>query len=161
MSGVLFVCLGNICRSPLAAAVARRVFASADEALRVDSAGTGDWHVGQQADPRARAVAAAHGYPLEAHRARQVSPDDFRRFDWILAMDEDNLTALRELRPADATARVALLLDAAGMNAQGIVADPYYGGAAEFEATLALLERALDAFVQRLARDHDGVVRAR
>lgn len=150
---ILFVCLGNICRSPLAAVIAQRAFAQLGIATRIASAGTGNWHMGQPADERALTVAAAHGYDLTTHRARQVEVADFRRFDWLLAMDHDNLAALRALAPTNASARVALLLDAAGVAPQGDVADPYYGGAADFETTLQVLEDAIARLATRLIHD--------
>ena len=149
---ILFVCLGNICRSPLAEAVAARDFARAGLDIAVASAGTGDWHVGGPADPRALAVARAHGYTLDAHRARQVVIDDFNRYDWLLAMDRANLAALRALRPTDAPARVSLLLDAAGIDAEGEVPDPYFGDDTGFDDVLNLLQGAIDALGPRLAR---------
>ena len=98
---VLFVCLGNICRSPTAEAVfaARVADAGLSGRIRIDSAGTGDWHLGRPPDPRTRRAARARGYDLETLRARQVTPADFRAFDYILAMDNANLRDLQRLRP--------------------------------------------------------------
>ncbi|WEK59065.1 MAG: low molecular weight phosphotyrosine protein phosphatase [Candidatus Brevundimonas phytovorans] len=134
---VLFVCLGNICRSPLAEAAFRA------EALRlkldvvVDSAGTGDWHVGAPPDPRAQAVARKNGVDISALRGRQVKPADFRRFTHIIALDEDNLANLRRLAPADATANLSLLLDHVEGREGHPVADPYFGDDDGFDITWA------------------------
>lgn len=132
---VLFVCLGNICRSPLAEAALRAEAARAGLEVEVDSAGTGGWHVGQPPDPRARAVARRHGVAIDGLRARRVSVDDFRRFDHVVALDRDNLTALAALRPADARARLSLLLDHVPGREGEAVADPYYGSDDGFEVT--------------------------
>src|SRR6516162_9535135 len=108
---VLFVCLGNICRSPLAEAAFRREAARAGIEADVDSAGTGDWHVGSPPDRRAQAEARRHGLDISAYRARQVSAEDFRRYTHILALDARNLDDLAAITPPDATARLSLLLD--------------------------------------------------
>lgn len=111
MPSILFVCLGNICRSPLAEAALRAEAGHLRLDLGVESAGTGDWHIGEPPDPRARAVAARHGIDISAYQARQVTAADFTRFTHIVALDHDNLTNLRRLAPADATADLSLLLD--------------------------------------------------
>ena len=146
---ILFVCLGNICRSPLAEGIATARARSVGLELEFDSAGTGAWHVGAAPDPRARAVAQARGTPIDALRARQVCRDDYSAFDLILAADRDNLSALQRLRPDDARAEVALLLDWVGLG--GEVPDPYYGDEADFERVYALLDQALDALLRRIA----------
>ena len=112
---VLFVCLGNICRSPTAEVVFRAAAARAGLAHRIeiDSAGTGDWHVGNPPDYRATAHAARRGYDLRALRGRQVCADDFRRYDWILAMDQSVLEELEALRPPDFAGHLGLFLDLA------------------------------------------------
>lgn len=147
---VLFVCLGNICRSPLAEGALR---AEADRLgldLIVDSAGTGDWHAGEPPDERAQAVARRHGVDISALRARQVRPADFRRFTHVIALDHDNLAGLRKLAPADATAEVSLLLDhVEGREGQG-VADPWFGDEAGFEVTWAEVTAAARALAARL-----------
>ncbi|HET8897765.1 MAG TPA: low molecular weight protein-tyrosine-phosphatase [Rhodanobacteraceae bacterium] len=153
--GILFVCLGNICRSPLAEAIARREFARAGLRLPLASAGTGNWHVGEGADARARAVATAHGYTLEAHRAQQVAVAHYHQYDWLLAMDRSNLAEIRQRAPTDATARCALLLDVAGIAVEAEVPDPYFGGEAGFVDVLRLLERAVAGLTARI--DRDGV----
>jgi protein-tyrosine phosphatase len=132
---VLFVCLGNICRSPLAEAAFRAEAARAGLAVTVDSAGTAGWHVGRPPDARARAVARRHGVDIDGYAARQVTRDDFHRFDHIVALDRDNLAALAALRPDGARASLSLLLDHVAGREGEAVADPYYGSAEGFEVT--------------------------
>jgi len=151
---VLFVCLGNICRSPLVAAVARSRFASAGLPVAVDSCGTGGWHVGQGADPRAIQVAEAAGYRLREHRARQLQADDFTRFDWLLAMDDDNLGVLRQRCPDEQGGRVRLFLAAADIAAPRSVPDPYYGELEDFALVLRLAEQGVDGLIDRLRAGH-------
>lgn len=149
---VLFVCMGNICRSPTAEVVFREhlVRSGRGAGLRVASAGIGDWHVGEAPDARAIAHARRRGYELADLRARQVSRDDFTRFRWILAMDQHNLRDLTAMRPSGFTGHLGLALDLApGLGARE-VPDPYYGGGAGFEAVLDLLERAAPALAQRV-----------
>lgn len=145
---ILMVCTGNICRSPTAEAVLRAKLQAAGLAARVtvDSAGTGDWHVGEPPDARSQRHAANRGYDLASLRARRVAEDDFRRFDFILAMDEDNLADLQRLSPGRGVrARVRLF-------AHVEVPDPYQGGPAGFERVLDLVEAASDAWVEDLTR---------
>jgi protein-tyrosine phosphatase len=138
---ILFVCLGNICRSPTAEGALRRLCAAEAPALdiEVDSAGTADYHVGAAPDPRSRQAAAARGIDLSALRARQVERQDFTRFDLILAMDRQNLRALRAMRPPGSAARVELFLEFAGGPAGGEVPDPYMGTGADFERVLDIV----------------------
>ncbi|WP_271411838.1 low molecular weight protein-tyrosine-phosphatase [Pseudomonas sp. Q1-7] len=145
---VLFVCLGNICRSPTAEGVLRHKLREAGlaERVRVDSAGTGDWHVGKAPDARTRVAAQRRGYDLSPLRARQVSVDDFGQFDLILAMDESNLSNLRRLRPGSAIAELDLFLRRYQL-ALDEVPDPYYGGEEGFEQVLDLVEQACDALI--------------
>ncbi len=132
---ILFLCLGNICRSPLAEGAARAAFARAGIEALVDSAGTGDWHVGHAPDRRAQAEARRRGVDISDLRARQLSPGDFTRFDLILAADESNLRDARAIRPVGATADLRLMLDLLpGRSGEG-VADPYYGEDDGFAAT--------------------------
>lgn len=147
---IMFVCLGNICRSPTAAAVARDEFARAGLDWKVASAGTGNWHVGERADSRAVQCAAAAGYSLDQHRGRQVCVDDFRRHDWLLAMDRANLGELQALAPKDATAQVGLLLQVAGTAPPSEVPDPYFGDEHGFEKVLTLLRDAITRLPERL-----------
>lgn len=152
---VSMVCLGNICRSPMAAAVLESRVAQNGLAgnVRVDSSGTGSWHVGEQADPRARAALARRGYDGESHRARQFTSEWFDDVDLVLAMDSDNLRTLRRLAPDDdAASRVVLLrsFDADADPADLGVPDPYYGDEHGFETGLDIIERAVDGLVAEL-----------
>jgi protein-tyrosine phosphatase len=152
---ILFVCLGNICRSPTAEGVfrARASRAGLADRLEIDSAGTGDWHVGQPPDRRAIAAAASRGYDLGSLRARQVVVSDFHRFGHIFAMDRANLRELASLRPRSFEGQLGLFLDVAPSLGVREVPDPYYGGADGFEQVLDLIEHASDALIARLARD--------
>lgn len=132
---ILFLCLGNICRSPLAEGAARAAFAAAGIGATLDSAGTGDWHIGHPPDRRAQAEARRRGTDIGDLRARQLVRDDFYRFDLILAADETNLRDARALAPADATAKLRLMLDLVPGRAGDSVADPYYGDDGGFAAT--------------------------
>ncbi len=132
---ILFLCLGNICRSPLAEGAARAAFAAAGIDARLDSAGTGDWHVGRPPDLRAQAEARRRGIDISDLRARQLARDDFYRFDLILAADATNLRDAEALAPADATARVRLMLDLVPTRRGEGVTDPYYGEDDGFAAT--------------------------
>ncbi len=151
---ILMVCMGNICRSPTAEAVLRAQAALRGLAahVEVDSAGTHGWHAGEPPDPRAQAHGARRGYDLAPLRARRVQADDFARFHYVLAMDRDNLANLRDLQPADATARVDLLMRFASRHRVDEVPDPYYGPAAGFERVLDLIEDACDGLLTHLAR---------
>ena len=156
VANVLFVCMGNICRSPTAEAVFR---AHAERAglldrLRIASAGIGDWHVGQPPDARAIAHARRRGYDLAALRARQVAREDFARFDWIFAMDLRNLRDLAALRPPEHQGHVGLLLDLVPDLGVREVPDPYFGGAQGFETVLELTERASVALLAHLRERH-------
>lgn len=148
---VLFVCLGNICRSPTAEAVMRQRLQQAGLAdrIEVDSAGTGDWHVGKAPDSRTQQAASRRGYDLSSLRGRQVSVDDFARFDLILAMDGANLRDLQRMRPAQARGELDLYLRRFEL-AEDDVPDPYYGGSEGFEHVLDLLEQASDALLIEL-----------
>jgi len=150
---VLFVCLGNICRSPTAEGVFRVALAQAglESQVLADSAGIGDWHVGSPPDRRAIKAARARGYDLAALRGRQVVPADFTRFGWILAMDLSNLRALDEMRPPDYGGHLGLLLDLVPGVGMREVPDPYYGGPDGFERVLDLVEHASTELVARLS----------
>mgnify|MGYP006283353697 CR=1 FL=1 len=132
---IFFLCLGNICRSPLAEGAALAAFAAAGIDARLDSAGTGDWHVGRPPDPRAQAEARRRGIDISDLRARQLVHEDFYRFDLILAADTANLRDARALAPADASARVRLMLDLVPERRGEGVTDPYYGADDGFAAT--------------------------
>ncbi len=147
---ILFVCLGNICRSPLAEAALRAEAERVGRALTVDSAGTGNWHEGNPPDRRAQATALRHGSDISGYRARQIRVEDFRRFDHIFALDRDNLARLQAIAPADATARLGLLLDLVpGREGTG-VQDPYYGDDDGFERTWGEVSTAARAIIARL-----------
>jgi protein-tyrosine phosphatase len=148
---VLFVCLGNICRSPLAEAAFRAEAERLALEVEVDSAGTGDWHRGEPPDRRAIAVASRQGVDISGLRARQVTAEDFRRFTHILALDHDNLRNLRAMRPMDGTAKVGLLLDHADGFAGKAVADPYYGDDAGFDVTWDEVAAAAKGLARALA----------
>ena len=148
---VLFVCLGNICRSPLAEAAFRREAERAGLKCDVDSAGTGDWHVGCPPDRRAQTVAKAHGIDISGYRARQVRAEDFSRFKHIFALDNENLANLGETMPANATAELSLLMDVVDGRQGEAVADPYFGDDDGFLVTWADVESAAQALVKRLA----------
>lgn len=154
MRRILFVCLGNICRSPTAEAVFRQragQLGLADKLL-IDSAGTGDWHLGKAPDPRAIAAAARRGYDLSELRARQVAAEDFSAFDIIVAMDTQNLQDLQALQPASSSSRIELMLSY-GESTQQDVPDPYYGGEAGFERVIDLIEEASDGLLNTLVRE--------
>ena len=141
---VLFVCTGNICRSPTAEGVLRHLAAEEGIELRIASAGIGDWHVGSAPDERAQHHAKGRGYDLSTLRARQVRPSDFAEFDLILAMDRGHLRALERMAPRGERHKVRLFV--AGRD----VPDPYYGGPEGFEQVLDLVEAACRDLLQKL-----------
>ena len=149
---VLFVCANNICRSPIAEGVFRVIARREDlHQVVVDSAGIFANHAGRGPDPRAASAARVRGYDLSGIRARQVIAADFARFQWILAMDEDNLRALAALSPPEYAGHLGLLMDLAeGAGVRG-VPDPYFGARAQFDEVVRLVELACTAFASRLA----------
>ena len=149
---ILFVCHGNICRSPSALAVMRTRAARAGLAERfvLDSAGTSDCHAGEAPDRRADRAAGQRGYDLSGIRARRVTDDDFARFDLILVADRHNLADLNRRCPAEYASRLCLMLDSLPAGAAREVPDPYYGGPSGFDHVLDLLEDACDAWLDRL-----------
>ena len=153
MASVLFVCLGNICRSPLAEGVMRDEAAKAGLDVTIDSAGTGDWHLGHPPDARAQAVAARNGLDIGALRARLVTPEDFRRFDHVVAMDASNLANLEAMRPGDTTATLGRLLDYAPELGVADVPDPYQGGPEGFDETYRLVRAGVRGLIARLEGD--------
>lgn len=154
MKSVLMVCLGNICRSPLAEAALRQVAEREGMKLLVDSAGTGDWHIGHPPDHRAQEVANRLGGVDIGHlRARQFAVEDFYTFDHILAMDAANFIDLQALKPSDATANLSLFLDHLPGYEGRAVADPYYGDAAGFEDTWRQVSAAAEAFAKSLCQN--------
>ncbi|MBU7580024.1 MAG: low molecular weight phosphotyrosine protein phosphatase [Porphyrobacter sp.] len=157
--GVLFVCLGNICRSPMAEGAFRAAAQQRGLAVDVDSAGTASYHVGHQPDPRAIMVARDNGIDIAGQSARQLERDDFYRFGHIIALDRANLEAVRLKAPRDATASLAMLLDAVEGRRGEPVADPYYGDTAAFEAAWRVINIGVNAWVERLEREA-GALRA-
>ncbi|XHS00044.1 phosphotyrosine protein phosphatase [Sphingomonas sp. DBB INV C78] len=147
---VLFVCLGNICRSPLAEAAFRAEAERIGLDVKVDSAGTGDWHLGHAPDKRAQAVAQRNGIDISTYRARQVKPEDFRDFTHIIALDANNFADLRALRPDDASAELSLLLDHVPGREGEAVADPYYGEDAGFDVTWSEVVAGAKGLADRL-----------
>ncbi|OHX19005.1 low molecular weight protein-tyrosine-phosphatase [Chromobacterium sphagni] len=147
---ILFVCHGNICRSPTAEAVMRRRATEAGlaQALRVDSAGTHGYHAGEAPDARSIRAAARRGYDLAPLRARKVDDADFAAFDLILAADNHNLAGLRQRCPVALQGQLRLMLEPLGEGCE--VPDPYYGGSQGFETVLDLLEAACDGWLARL-----------
>lgn len=151
MKKVLFVCMGNICRSPTAEAVFRHQIkqSGVDKDWLVDSAGTHTYHVGESPDKRSQAAARHRGYAMEMLSARQVAAEDFQRFDWLLAMDAQNLRGLQKIQPMGCHAQLALMLDfAPSLHWQGgDVPDPYYGGAGGFDDVLDRIEESCAGFL--------------
>lgn len=149
---MLFVCLGNICRSPTAEGVFRTLAArqGAHPVSLIDSAGTADYHVGDPPDARTRAAAQQRGYDLSGLRARAVQPEDFDEFDFILAMDRANLQTLQAMAPAHCRARLALLLEFAPQTGASEVPDPYYGQREDFERVLDLVEQGANGLLAHL-----------
>lgn len=150
---ILFVCLGNICRSPTVEGVARHLAAreAAHLGLQFDSAGTAGYHIGDAPDARSQKAALARGYDISGLRARQLAAEDFRRFDLLLAMDEDNLRDMRALAPRGHEQRAQLFLSYWKEAGHRSVPDPYYGGAAGFETVLDLAEHGSRALFVALA----------
>ena len=153
---VLFVCLGNICRSPTAEGVFRARVAreGLSHAIATDSAGTHDYHIGDPPDSRARAAAKRRGVDISDLRGRQATREDFVRFDYVLAMDRSNLRNLSRLCPKGKESRLRLLLDFAPDAGIDEVPDPYYGGADGFERVLDLVEAAADGLLAHILRAH-------
>lgn len=155
---VLFVCMGNICRSPTAEGVFRHLVAEAglQEHILSDSAGTHDYHVDEPPDSRTQRAAVKRGYDLAALRGRQVTRNDFDEFDYILAMDETNLRLLERLCPPPHAHKLKLFLEFSGDPALREVPDPYYGGAEGFERVLDLAEQAARGLLEHLRRQLAG-----
>ncbi len=151
MIRVLFVCLGNICRSPTAHGIFRTMVSDAglNDCIKVDSAGTADWHPGRAPDPRTCSHALKRNYDLSDLRARQAVIEDFARFDYILAMDSENLANLQSIAPSDYAGYLGLMLDL-GESSDTEVPDPYYEAEQCFERVLDLLEDASQALLTRI-----------
>ncbi|MEM8985710.1 MAG: low molecular weight protein-tyrosine-phosphatase [Pseudomonadota bacterium] len=150
MNRILFICLGNICRSPAAEGVFRGKAAAAGLAVEIDSAGTGGWHAGHAPDARMTAAAKARGVDLSSLRARQVALSDFYEFDLLLTMDDSNFADVMAEAPPNATAKVRRFLEFAAASKVRDVPDPYYGGPDGFEHVLDLIEDASDGLVRHL-----------
>ena len=153
---VLFVCLGNICRSPLAEGVFRHLVTERglDDRIEVDSAGTGGWHVGEGPDPRSLEVAVRNGVSLDGQSARRIENGDLADFHWVVAMDTDNERDLRRLAEASGEARIHRLRDFDPEGA-GDVPDPYYGGPHGFDVVYAMVERSCRALLDRVEAELD------
>jgi protein-tyrosine phosphatase len=149
---ILFVCMGNICRSPMAKGVMRSLVerAGMQENVVVDSAGTHDYHVGEPPDPRAQAAALRHGYDISGLRARQLASEDFERFDLLLAMDFNNLACLRDRCPSGLEGKIGLLMPYARKRCSSVVHDPYYRSAGDFDLVLECLEDACEGVLRVL-----------
>jgi len=150
MKSILFVCLGNICRSPTAKAVFDWKLKQAELEVETDSAGTSDYHAGSSPDPRAQQIAERWGLDISSDRARVVRPADFRRFDAIFVMDRSNLADLHAMKPEGAMSRLELVMSLAPEYGVEEVPDPYYGGEDGFRRVLDMLEAAADRLVQDL-----------
>jgi protein-tyrosine phosphatase len=155
MVRVVFVCLGNICRSPLAQGVFENALRRErlEDEVFVDSAGTGSWHVGHPPDERAQRSANLRGLDISAQKARRVTPDDCQSFDYILTMDEENYRAVAALC-REGRAEVRLFLDYAPNRAEREVPDPFYSGPEGFEYVLDLVEEASEGFLEDIRRRH-------
>jgi protein-tyrosine phosphatase len=151
---VLFVCLGNICRSPTADGVFQQLVSDAGltKRIQVDSAGTANWHHGRAPDPRTIAAAKKRGFDLSPLCARQIKVSDFDEFDYILAMDEDNLAGLRKLKPANYSGHLGLFLEFGSQTQYREVPDPYHGGNEGFELVLDLIENAAAGLLQSIQK---------
>ncbi|NEI70594.1 low molecular weight phosphotyrosine protein phosphatase [Rhizobium lusitanum] len=148
---ILFVCAGNICRSPLAEGIFRHLASAAGRAgeFEIDSAGTGGWHQGQRPDRRSIAAAADHGIDISGQRARRIASADFGGFDLILAMDQDNLKNLRKTAPADALGKLHLF-NALALGSNKDIPDPYYGDREDFEMVYTMLLAGCSALLPKV-----------
>jgi protein-tyrosine phosphatase len=155
---ILFICLGNICRSPMAEGVFRRIVQERGLSRRfeIDSAGLGNWHVGQAPDTRAQAAASLRGIDISGQCARQVRGDDFTHFDLLLAMDGANYAELQRLAPREASTKVRHFLDFASDNGTKDVPDPFFGGQEGFDHALDLIEAAAEGLLASLLTEDAG-----
>ncbi len=147
---LLFVCLGNICRSPLAEGAMRLAAEQSGVEVRIDSCGTAAYHVGEPPDPRSIATAADYGIDISGLRGRQLHSEDFSRFTRIFAMDHMNLRNIERVRPAGATAHVSLLMDVVAGREGAAIADPYYDGEERFEDTWEDVWSAAQALIEQM-----------
>lgn len=153
---VLFVCMGNICRSPLAHGLFEDMVKreGVSDRIRVDSAGTHAYHVGEQPDPRSQQTALRHGIDLSTQRARRVATPDFEKFDYILAMDRENYRNLLNSAPADHQHKVRLFMEFAPQRAEEEVPDPYYGGPDGFDRVYEMVEAAASGLMAEIRAKH-------
>lgn len=153
---VIFICMGNICRSPTAEAVFRQYVENAGlgGSILIDSAGTHDYHIGDAPDLRTQRAAQQRGYDMSGLRGRQVEQGDFHRFDYVLAMDRANLAILQRLAPPDSDTQPRLFLEYARHHVEREVPDPYYGGAEGFERVLDMVEDAAEGLLQHIRERH-------
>ena len=151
---VLFVCMGNICRSPTAEAVFRHYVESAglSEHILIDSAGTHDYHIGDPPDLRTQRAAKQRGYDLSGLRGRQVEEEDFRRFDYVLAMDRENYANLLAVCPAGLEHKIRLFMEFAPNRPEKEVPDPYFGGVSGFDRVLDMIEEAARGLLEDIRR---------
>lgn len=149
---VLFVCLGNICRSPTAEAVLRSLADAGGVKLDIDSAGTAAYHIGKSPDERSMAAAQKRNIHMQGLKARQVKEQDFHEFDYVFAMDKSNYEDLSSMQPDNGRAKLVLFLDEYGSKERDEVPDPYYGGDLGFEWVLDLLESACSDFLTRIQK---------
>lgn len=156
MVRVLFVCLGNICRSPTAEGVFRKLVAEANLAAQIaaDSAGTHAYHIGDPPDRRAQQAAARRGIDLSGLRGRQATHRDFTEFDYVLAMDEENFANLRAICPGGQEHKLRLFLEFAPARREREVPDPYFGGEAGFDRVLDMIEEAAQGLIEHIRREH-------
>ena len=155
---VLFVCLGNICRSPAAEGVLKALLIQKqlDRVVEVDSAGTGDWHVGEKADPRMRQAALTRGIELTS-KGRQVCNEDFENFDWVIAMDSDNFRNLRSMSGAHRCQNLIQFRKLVNSRQIDGVPDPYYGGSEGFEEVLDILEEGCNELANQIIDKYESV----
>lgn len=153
---VLFCCMGNICRSPTAEAVFRAKVEEAGLAqnILIDSVGTHDYHIGEPPDGRTQRAAKQRGYDMSMLRGRQVEVPDFTRFDYVLAMDNANMSILRQMCPDDKQNRLGMFLEYAQQHEEREVPDPYYGGTDGFERVLDMVEDAAGGLLQHIRTTH-------
>ena len=156
MVRVLFVCLGNICRSPTAEGVFRAKVAAAglSDAISIDSAGTSGWHIGDPPDTRGQRAAERRGYDLSDQRSRKVRDRDFQDFDYIIGMDNSNFADLSSMAPRDAQEKISLFLEFAPGIGKREVPDPYYGGPGGFDEVLDMIEVASDGLLSDIRERH-------
>lgn len=154
MTRILFVCMGNICRSPTAEGVTNKIIINnmLESVIKVDSAGTHGYHIGEMPDPRTREAALKRGIDLSGLRARRVVPEDFERFDLLLAMDRDNLALLKRGARPEHHAKLGLFMSYASRFNTDEVPDPYYGGEQGFELVLDMAEDAARGLIEALQR---------